>query len=224
MSGLSSVQPRACGEWWRSCAPAGGAAGSAPRVRGMELRLIYHDQHSRFSPARAGNGARAVRGAWAEPVQPRACGEWKACPSAVSPKTGSAPRVRGMADMSMSFDTIPRFSPARAGNGCPSTLQGRCRPVQPRACGEWRANSRFMAWIAGSAPRVRGMESRQTPALLLIRFSPARAGNGFTTVPWAITAPVQPRACGEWGPSVSRLAKQGGSAPRVRGMAWSRWR
>ena len=69
------------------------------------------------------------------------------------------------------------FSPARAGNTRWSRRRSRGCPVQPRACGEHPASSRFATEVIGSAPRVRGTLEGDISGLVADRFSPARAGN-----------------------------------------------
>ncbi len=113
------------------------------------------------------------------PVQPRACGEWDSWirPSALC--AGSAPRVRGMGWGQTAGLSADRFSPARAGNGLGAGAGGGHHPVQPRACGEWHLDLIQFDDGTGSAPRVRGMVSRQLVKIGVARFSPARAGNGL---------------------------------------------
>jgi phosphohistidine swiveling domain-containing protein len=70
-----AVHPRACGE--RSSHPpsAKESNGSSPRVRGTGFVEKEFATKSRFIPARAGNGPRAVRLFARRTVHPRACGE-----------------------------------------------------------------------------------------------------------------------------------------------------
>ncbi len=197
--------------------------GSAPRVRGMARSVECAIRPTRFSPARAGNGHRHDGEANTKAVQPRACGEWFVTNAAWGTFTGSAPRVRGMAWESYFNSGVPRFSPARAGNGIGGRwTNGEC-PVQPRACGEWWRGRQQGCPGYGSAPRVRGMVAQQHDGAIQFRFSPARAGNGRRGGCNNEPSTVQPRACGEWFVASFRGKSRPGSAPRVRGMGGAWW-
>ena len=110
------VHPRACGE--RSCQPFAASApvGSSPRVRGTAC------PPSPLGVPRS--------------VHPRACGERRYQPENFTRLIGSSPRVRGTGRARAVGVLLGRFIPARAGNGCRASLQGRVSPVHPRACGE----------------------------------------------------------------------------------------
>ncbi len=178
----------------------------------------------RFSPARAGNGGSEIVDPGIDPVQPRACGEWGGEDIVGDDDVGSAPRVRGMGRNASSTRRLGRFSPARAGNGVRAKNSFISCAVQPRACGEWSLSSAQTRRTFGSAPRVRGMVSREVTAMEKRRFSPARAGNGSCRSRSCSTSPVQPRACGEWSELDTLPSRITGSAPRVRGMDLSEWR
>ncbi len=109
------------------------------------------------------------------------------------------------------------FIPARAGNRPASHIRSATAPVHPRACGEQFGGWGEGADTIGSSPRVRGtglmvflMQSRQ-------RFIPARAGNSQNCQARGLTSTVHPRACGEQGLRLARVAVRAGSSPRVRG-------
>ena len=152
-----------------------------------------------------------------EAVQPRACGERSRRTAIRSAFRGSAPRVRGTGVVLDGGDVIPRFSPARAGNGSTSWNACRGETVQPRACGERFCHSEIRGRLRGSAPRVRGTGPRPGAKSSCARFSPARAGNGRHKARAIAPAAVQPRACGERCTTLRWLLKAAGSAPRVRG-------
>ncbi len=154
-----AVQPRVCGERlvlgaWKPLRP-----GSAPRVRGTDLKARHDDGQDRFSPACAGNGARRFPVSTRVPVQPRVCGERGGCDDETSAVDGSAPRVRGTATPTLSWIAMRRFSPACAGNGSIQRSAGHARAVQPRVCGERGVPDLFIPAWCGSAPRVRGTAS-----------------------------------------------------------------
>ncbi len=213
----NTVQPRVCGERVDKERCMFKYHGSAPRVRGTGLNATRTRRRPRFSPACAGNGyfLRAI--CRLPPVQPRVCGERIASGARCTGGYGSAPRVRGTAARGELADFDGRFSPACAGNGvCVHSLQSNAT-VQPRVCGERCDVSRAHAGGAGSAPRVRGTETKQRPTVLQKRFSPACAGNGTFILATTSASTVQPRVCGERSGSKLSLSTIDGSAPRVRG-------
>ncbi len=177
---ISTVQPRACGERWIANWSAKLRHGSAPRVRGTELPNRRPCTRTRFSPARAGNGSPGPINLRNRSVQPRACGERLIEPQASRFVRGSAPRVRGTDVQHFKPARRRRFSPARAGNGFAGLNFAAHSSVQPRACGERLDVSWSMLRNFGSAPRVRGTAWPMVAYTQARRFSPARAGNGFS--------------------------------------------
>jgi len=218
------VQPRVCGERSKPSLMAGFRSGSAPRVRGTGGSIPSGGAVRRFSPACAGNGGFiAILGETA-PVQPRVCGERHTPSWRISSANGSAPRVRGTGFYRPQAESGERFSPACAGNGKRTKCNRLWTPVQPRVCGERRANIDRDSFMRGSAPRVRGTEYCSTWKPNNGRFSPACAGNGPTTRPTTPRKSVQPRVCGERSLESSMSSCSRGSAPRVRGTAARRRR
>ena len=90
-----TVHPRACGERSKRLTRRHGDVGSSPRVRGTDDRPIRNLHHSRFIPARAGNGRSGDDLVSGETVHPRACGERRTTTIAPNDSSGSSPRVRG---------------------------------------------------------------------------------------------------------------------------------
>ena len=172
--------------------------GSAPRVRG--IRLIFGSE----SPRRA--------------VQPRACGEYVLIIASATETYGSAPRVRGIRRRETGYPPAIRFSPARAGNTIVALASLGAGAVQPRACGEYQHARAKKYGSGGSAPRVRGIQITKPCNSLIVRFSPARAGNTRRLPSGERFPPVQPRACGEYGAASGAMPNGSGSAPRVRGI------
>jgi len=132
----ASVQPRVCGERHKRTEPSGRIVGSAPRVRGTELRASAGAQHRRFSPACAGNGGERQILIDLQAVQPRVCGERVRFICVSDLGRGSAPRVRGTVVFPVEGPDAARFSPACAGNGPIRSALRTLRAVQPRVCGE----------------------------------------------------------------------------------------
>src|SRR5690554_6273488 len=115
-----TVQPRLRGErfhrknWFRKY------FGSAPPARGTGIPVYGHRASYRFSPACAGNGFIPLLLSLISTVQPRLRGERDKGPVATYSKVGSAPPARGTVHASIRSAAKDRFSPACAGNGCPS--------------------------------------------------------------------------------------------------------
>ena len=151
----------------------------------------------RFIPARAGNGP-----------------ELQAAFYVIN---GSSPRVRGTGLPIRGRVRSLRFIPARAGNGFIRANEDSTTAVHPRACGERFSASTLGLSAYGSSPRVRGTDPLLSPASVLMRFIPARAGNGGPNPNASSPIAVHPRACGERWPRHQGSWLHGGSSPRVRG-------
>ena len=212
-----SVQPRACGEQ----APGGGmiylSIGSAPRMRGTGSERHRQRDGRRFSPAHAGNSHPRASGSLEDAVQPRACGEQPPANCYPARNSGSAPRMRGTADVVSDAPQEVRFSPAHAGNSPSGSSCCSRRSVQPRACGEQFRTVEEIDAEGGSAPRMRGTGRRRPGDRDHMRFSPAHAGNSRHREGVRPHRPVQPRACGEQIPKRHGRRGCSGSAPRMRG-------
>ena len=180
---VTTVQPRVCGERAKPRNWRGQPSGSAPRVRGTEHDAGLPRVDRRFSPACAGNGWGARASSSDGAVQPRVCGERLTSPRCRCISAGSAPRVRGTVLGLQNAGFGGRFSPACAGNGWPPIAGSRCRPVQPRVCGERQNEIDGVSSRDGSAPRVRGTVENQRSNPAAGRFSPACAGNGLASIP-----------------------------------------
>ena len=212
-----AVQPRVCGEHAIRLFICGTSAGSAPRVRGTPGSDRPGARKSRFSPACAGNTFRLKSSAPYLAVQPRVCGEHSAPHRELRSRPGSAPRVRGTRPSAVCKVPSGRFSPACAGN-TPAIIPTRWKHlVQPRVCGEHRGTAFRRHWRTGSAPRVRGTPLTPAAIHLLLRFSPACAGNTVTFLSIRSCLAVQPRVCGEHRKRDRQIGGVTGSAPRVRG-------
>ena len=70
---------------------------------------------------------------------------------------------------------------------------------------------------SGSSPRVRGTRTAAGGAGGHRRFIPACAGNAGTRAPFAASAAVHPRVCGERFAAKNSKRRPPGSSPRVRG-------
>jgi len=86
-------------------------------VRGTGCRPSSNHGHSRFIPARAGNGTRPPAPPAPMTVHPRTCGERVPCSFSITNNAGSSPHVRGTEVQVLHQHCHRRFIPARAGNG-----------------------------------------------------------------------------------------------------------
>ncbi len=208
-----------CGERRLDADAAPNEDGSAPRVRGTGVIAEAAFVQQRFSPACAGNGVDRSAGQPLRAVQPRVCGERSSDDASRDRRCGSAPRVRGTAEIDPKISGNDRFSPACAGNGPLTGPACRRRSVQPRVCGERTPTLIVIDHQGGSAPRVRGTGRRTVGLAGADRFSPACAGNGSCPSARLFTVAVQPRVCGERPVNQMCVSVGGGSAPGVRGTA-----
>ena len=219
------------------------ARGSSPRVRGTGLGRQGRQRHTRFIPARAGNGTISRANMRRRAVHPRACGEQLLSPPPHTPRAGSSPRVRGTVEAGghlPRFGSSPRVRgrlPERAPHKAISVHPRACgeqfwyperegtRPVHPRACGEQsrcrlsprvRTSSARTFGVTGSSPRVRGTHR----PVWKRRFIPARAGTAYHC-PVSGSRFIPARAGNRYAASRHRatFTLVIGSSPRVRGTA-----
>ena len=115
-------------------------------------------------------------------------------------------------------DVFRRFIPTRVGNTTAPVSCVRPRAVHPHACGEYIQARRNGIWRDGSSPRVWGIRTTVTLAMLYLRFIPTRVGNTTSAVPRFNADAVHPHACGEYSRTVLRTASICGSSPRVWGI------
>ena len=213
------VHPRARGERRALCLDSRDPGGSSPRARGTVPGSAAWGAVLRFIPARAGNGEKQYDRECLLWVHPRARGERVHARDGGNSVDGSSPRARGTAGRWFGSTWLYRFIPARAGNGmivpdCPSF-----HTVHPRARGERVDEALLGHSRIGSSPRARGTGRFTRLRLCLVRFIPARAGNGRAMQICSPVRPVHPRARGERRRSSHTLLSCGGSSPRARGTA-----
>ena len=107
--------PRVCGEKVRRDAPAGGAVGSPPRMRGKAKELPPRQCYLGITPAYAGKSPAPVRLCWMLGDHPRVCGEKAGTDRPRKGDIGSPPRMRGKeASYYRDLDAY-RITPAYAG-------------------------------------------------------------------------------------------------------------
>ena len=91
---------------------------------------------------------------------------------------GSSPLARGTGLTAQRGDQSDRFIPARAGNGSHSASVAAQAAVHPRSRGERHDGPGPAIDACDSSPLARGTAHPAHYQFELIRFIPARAGNG----------------------------------------------
>ena len=148
--------PRVCGEkrrptlWWAAL------RGSPPRVRGKGRVPAAIPARRGITPAYAGK-----RGDGGGPIlvcrdHPRVCGEKSRSSARRWRITGSPPRMRGKALISVKDVKQARITPAYAGKRMTTWQKASSGRDHPRVCGEKSGTVFSTSFIAGSPPRMRG--------------------------------------------------------------------
>ena len=150
-------------------------------------------------------------------VHPRVCGEHGVARTAIAPKSGSSPRLRGTRDQREHGADDHRFIPASAGNTIRRAAAGTGSTVHPRVCGEHPACTVSNELSIGSSPRLRGTREHEYEPPNHTRFIPASAGNTRRRSHKPYNTPVHPRVCGEHTETSPAAPPGSGSSPRLRG-------
>ena len=128
--------PRVCGEHKETSNGFAVIAGSSPRVRGTQLRVVEDAPCLGIIPACAGNTEFRRMLMISARDHPRVCGEHSSPFQSRFSPAGSSPRVRGTLEYLPDGGWKTGIIPACAGNTCP------CSPIRvssgdhPRVCGE----------------------------------------------------------------------------------------
>ena len=133
--------------------------GSSPLTRGTQGVKKLNRLSTRFIPAYAGNSLRQT--------------------ILKKVKAGSSPLTRGTRKVGPDELIRLRFIPAYAGNSAKSARLPARRPVHPRLRGELADSDALAISMSGSSPLTRGTPRTNTPAVSLVRFIPAYAGNSL---------------------------------------------
>ena len=211
------VYPRVCGGtvFKASTYPAG--VGLSPRVRGNR-RLLTDTLHPLGSiPACAGEPGRHETYQQSETVYPRVCGG-TIMPSRPLPLWGGlSPRVRGNRFIHAAQRSAAGSIPACAGEPFVCTSSHVRTRVYPRVCGGTIARWRFLAWLRGLSPRVRGNPGTVVDCRGDGRSIPACAGEPHRNLPRLPALTVYPRVCGGTAREGTGTGTARGLSPRVRG-------
>ena len=112
---------------------------------------------------------------------------------------GSPPLARGTPQRFRSACPASRFTPARAGNTRKLAISLPLLPVHPRSRGEHHCPKCGGICGCGSPPLARGTRNVLKPDVVILRFTPARAGNTPANERRLRACAVHPRSRGEHG-------------------------
>ena len=128
--------PRVCGEKNGICRAKVPHLGSPPRVRGKGFLHFAHKMLEGITPAYAGKSKTSAAGCPGCRDHPRVCGEKALSTFSSRKNSGSPPRMRGKACLTLIIRLLLGITPAYAGKSLPAVL--KCPPTRdhPRVCGE----------------------------------------------------------------------------------------
>ena len=187
-------------------------------MRGIPPNRRTHCGYCGITPAHAGNTICSRNISKDHQDHPRACGEYTRNVAETGTTKGSPPRMRGIPTIGeLQCDCIG-ITPAHAGNTFESFLLRHMPEDHPRACGEYPDDVCFFNGGSGSPPRMRGIPINISHANVVIRITPAHAGNTIIAHNACQCKQDHPRACGEYGSLLHGKHYQIGSPPRMRGI------
>ena len=146
-------------------------------MRGIWIKQVLMKLLQRFTPAYAGNIFWIFLPFHIIQVHPRVCGEYSVEPLITVYPPGSPPRMRGISSHRCPCFRHQRFTPAYAGNIIAFGNILQTIWVHPRVCGEYFIIGFIFAFILGSPPRMRGISLHIHIGCVILRFTPAYAGN-----------------------------------------------
>ncbi len=214
----SWVHPRLCGEYFIAEKPSVAMEGSPPLTRGIRAGLICYLSHLRFTPAHAGNTKAGCQDSITAGVHPRSRGEYVFLDASMASRRGSPPLTRGILASVPVYVCFPGFTPAHAGNTKSQFFIKVPAKVHPRSRGEYPSIKAVVIFPLGSPPLTRGIPLYTLFFPLLIRFTPAHAGNTAAYINNFLAPQVHPRSRGEYQSSIWYHAPIQGSPPLTRGI------
>ena len=218
----SRNHPRGCGAHHPHHADRACEAGSSPRVRGSQQRILERFYRVGIIPAGAGLTPFSTPLFMDSRDHPRGCGAHPADSIDYQLKQGSSPRVRG--SPARLFTTFSQLGIIPAGAGLTfsrAKLHSTTRD-HPRGCGAHFAPCQKLRNSQGSSPRVRGSRAISAAAILCRRIIPAGAGLTVALLTICSADWDHPRGCEAHLFSEIQGAIAEGSSPRVRGSPWQK--
>ena len=186
-------------------------------MRGNRARDRDHEDAVGPTPARAGQPSTRCTARSSPRAYPRACGATSASVLRLTHVLGLPPRVRGNLHLPIRYLTRERPTPARAGQPPPPRRGRPSAGAYPRACGA----THLLVWDTdndtGLPPRVRGNRMGRMRSRLVLRPTPARAGQPPFQGCYRGRRAAYPRACGATRSRDAAPLVDYGLPPRVRG-------
>ena len=173
---------------------------------------------SRYNPACAGTTQSARRAAPHPTIQPRVCGDYISRVSFSSRKSDTTPRVRGLRDLPHIHSRQSRYNPACAGTTLRISSRIDFKSIQPRVCGDYKTVGIKCCATADTTPRVRGLPLYAEHIDIANRYNPACAGTTCHDGRLRHQLAIQPRVCGDYMSTPSKVQRSIDTTPRVRGL------
>ncbi len=192
-------------------------AGSPPRARGADRRVLGEDRADGITPACAESSFPRPGPAARRPDHPRVRGEQTESTSTVTGRVGSPPRAPGADTGPCGHLRRRRITPACAGSrlrGDPCGLAGQ---DHPRVRGEQEPATIVLPALPGSPPRARGADRVVPQAGHGRRITPACAGSRPARSCSGSRSRDHPRVRGEQSDEDAERYTNAGSPPRARG-------
>ena len=190
--------PRTCGEYSARRPHTAHLRGSPPHMRGIRTISHYGSIKNRITPAHAGNTGFLLTAFQAGRDHPRTCGEYLFPALARIRALGSPPHMRGIPILSLRAWLLSGITPAHAGNTVAENRVKRLKEDHPRTCGEYSVSAIFCIISSGSPPHMRGIPHHRPGDQLVLRITPAHAGNTGIGLGIGGLDVDHPRTCGEY--------------------------
>ena len=193
----SSAHPRSRGEHSSSAAVGVVLRGSPPLARGTQNHRLRCTARRRLTPARAGNTTNNLTNDLTNKAHPRSRGEHAASAWSRTATVGSPPLARGTHQHGAPASHVGRLTPARAGNTSRKVNPACTAAAHPRSRGEHFGSHYVARNDLGSPPLARGTPQASSATPLILRLTPARAGNTCTLWLHRNAIAAHPRSRGE---------------------------
>ena len=186
-------------------------------MRGKDTEFQAKSAIPRITPAHAGKSRSAPWQLSRHRDHPRTCGEKLEAYSPAIPRQGSPPHMRGKVAGNFVVGVLRGITPAHAGKR--EKKNGQCVRSRdhPRTCGEKRCEKYTVILGLGSPPHMRGKVKLLAMELNVPGITPAHAGKRCSIRGAKSAYRDHPRTCGEKIVVATRMMRDGGSPPHMRG-------
>jgi len=212
----TSVHPHSRGEHTSMRNAISSPSGSPPLAWGTPNAVVEFPHRHRFTPTRVGNTCSCSTW-WSTPtVHPHSRGEHALRrPSSIG-ASGSPPLAWGTLGAVLAPVVLARFTPTRVGNTSDGRRASCCTPVHPHSRGEHPTRGPRTARTTGSPPLAWGTRRHPVLQAEVVRFTPTRVGNTYTSTGGTPRATVHPHSRGEHAALMDPMFRMFGSPP----LAW----